>query len=102
MQAQTDMMVAQANAAAMQNLPSLPCYTLYTGEGANAADDGFDRWIERFHKRAEFARWSAKEKIYQLKLHLARTTLDVFCMQPEGEMRPSTVPFVSWRSNLHQ
>ena len=39
-------MVAQAKAAAMQNLSHLPCYT---GEGADAADYGFVRWIECFH-----------------------------------------------------
>ena len=82
LQAQTDMMVAQAKGAAVQNLPSLPCYT---GEGTNAADDGFDKWIERFHERAKYAGWSEEEKLYQLKLQFGRTALDVFRMLPEGE-----------------
>ena len=38
LQAQTDAMAAQAKAVAVQNLPSLPCFT---GEGSDVMDDGY-------------------------------------------------------------
>ena len=42
LQPQTHVIAAQARATAIQNLPSLACYT---GEDGDAADS-FDRWIE--------------------------------------------------------
>ena len=47
LQAQTDAMAAQAKAVAMQNLPSLPCFT---GEGSDAMGDGYDKWVQRFRE----------------------------------------------------
>ena len=82
LKAQTDVMAAQARAVAIQNLPSLACYT---GEGGDATDDGFDRWLERFHERAKFACWSPVDQLYQLKMHLDKTALDVFRMLPSSE-----------------
>ena len=82
LKAQTDVMAAQSKAVAVQNLPSLACYT---GEGGDATDDGFERWLERFRERAKFAGWTAEEQLYQLKLHLDKTALDVFRMLPDGE-----------------
>lgn len=55
---QTDVMAAQVKAVTLQNLPSLPPYT---GEGRDATDDGFDRWLQRFRERAAFANWSAED-----------------------------------------
>ncbi len=71
---QTDVMAAQAKAAAVHNLPALSCYT---GEDGDTVDDGFDRWVERFRERAAFANWSREEQLYQLKLHLDRCVPDV-------------------------
>lgn len=82
LKAQTDVIAAQAKAVAVQNLPSL---TRYTGEGGDATNDGFDRWLECFRERATFAGWSAEEQLYQLKLHLDKTALDVFQMMPDSE-----------------
>ena len=82
LQAQTDAMTAQAKAAAVQNLPSLPCYT---GEGTDVVDDGYDKWIQRFRERAIFASWSPEDQLYQLKLHLDKTAMDVFRMLPDTE-----------------
>lgn len=82
LKAQTDVMAAQAKAVAVQNLPNLSCYT---GEGGDATDDGFDRWVQRFRERARFASWSAKDQLYQLKLRLDKTALDVFRMLPDSE-----------------
>lgn len=56
LQAQTDAMVAQTKAVAVQHLPTLPCFT---GEGSGVIDDGFDQWIERFHECAQFAAWTS-------------------------------------------
>ena len=52
LQAQAEAMAAHAHATAAQQLPALP---FYTGEGKQAADDGFERWIERFKERAKVA-----------------------------------------------
>ena len=80
-QAQTDVMAAQARAVAVQNLPGIG---YFTGEGGDTADR-FDRWIERFHERAKFAGWSREEQLYQLKLHLDKSALEVFRMLPKVE-----------------
>jgi hypothetical protein len=79
---QTDVMAAQAKAVAVQNLPSL---AYYTGEGGDITDDGFDRWLECSRERAKFASWTREEQLYQLKLHLDKTALDVFRMLPDEE-----------------
>ena len=83
LKAQTDVMVAQAKATALQNLPRLP---KYTGEDSDTANGGFDRWIESFRERAKFADWSASDQLYRLKLHLDKTALDVFCMLPASDI----------------
>ena len=82
LQAQTDAMAAQAKAAAVQSLPPLP---RFTGEGTDISDDGFDKWLERFRERAKFADWSESDQLYQLKLLLDKTALDVFRMLPDSE-----------------
>ena len=82
LQAQADAMAAQAKAVALQSLPPLPCFT---GEGPDLSDDGFDRWMERFRERAEFAGWSESDQLYHLKLLLDKTALDVFRMLPDSE-----------------
>ena len=45
LQAQTEAMVAQAKAIAVQSLPALPCFT---GEGSDITDDEFEKWLELF------------------------------------------------------
>ena len=82
LQAQTQAMVAQAQATAAQYLPPLSCYT---GEGSDVADDGFDRWIERFKERAKIAGWTGEQQLYQLKVHLEKTAGEVFRMLPETD-----------------
>ncbi len=84
LKAQTEVMTAQVKAAAVQSLPSL---THYTGEGSDATDDEFDRWVERFRERAKFADWTEAEQLYQLKLHLDKLALDVFRMLPDDERK---------------
>ena len=82
LQAQAEAMAAHARATAAQQLPALPPYT---GEGKQAADDGFERWIDRFKERAKVAGWDAEHQLYQLKVHLDQTASDVFRMIPETE-----------------
>ena len=48
----------------------------------DAVDDGFERWLERFQERAKFVGWSEEEQLYQLKLNLDKTALEVFRMLP--------------------
>ena len=47
LQAQTEVMAAQARAAVVQQLPPLP---FYTGEGRDAREDGFDGWADRIEE----------------------------------------------------
>ena len=84
LKAQADAMAAQAKAVAVQHLPAFACYT---GEGSDIVDDGFDRWVERFHERAKFASWSAEDQFFQLKLHLDKTALEVFRMLPNDDLK---------------
>ena len=74
--------MTHACAAAAQQLPALP---LYTGEGKQAVDDGFERWVERFKERAKVAGWTTEHQLYQLKVHLDQTANDVFRMIQETE-----------------
>ena len=82
LQAQTEVMAAQAKAVAVQHLPPLPAYT---GEGSQDEEDSFDRWIERFLERAKIAGWAAEQQLYQLKFHLEKSASEVFRMLPETE-----------------
>ena len=82
LKAQTEAMAAQARAAAAQHLPALASYT---GEGKQAVDDGFERWLERFNERSKVAGWTSEQQLYQLKVHLDQTASDVFRMLPESE-----------------
>ena len=84
LQAQAEAMTAQAKGVALQGLPSLP---LFTGEGNDAIEDGFDKWIRKFRERAKFAGWSAADQLYQLELHLDKTAIDVFHMLPDSESK---------------
>ena len=83
-QAQTKAMTAQAKAVALHHLPTLPCFT---GEGTETPEGGFERWIERFQERAQFAGWSPEEQLYQLKSHLDKTAQEVFRMLPDSDKR---------------
>ena len=50
-------------------------------------DDSFERWIESFEERATLAGWPKDQRLYQLKVHLERTALQVFRMLPEQERK---------------
>ena len=79
LKAQTD---AMTKAAAVQNLPPLPCFT---DECDDLLDDNYDKWVEKFRERAWFVNWSPEDQLYQLKLHLDKTARDVFRMLPSTE-----------------
>ncbi len=83
-EAQTDMLSAQAQAVAVQGLPSLK---RFSGENVDSEDDSFDKWLEVFEERALLAVWAAQHKLYQLKMHLERTALQIFRMMPEDSKK---------------
>ena len=83
LQAQAEAMTARAKAVIVQSLLALPCFT---GEGSDAAEDGFDKWIRKFRERAKFAGWSAADQLYQLELHLDKTAMDVFHTLLDSEL----------------
>ena len=82
LQAQTEVMTAQAKAATLQTLPAL---SSFTGEGDDISDDGFDKWLEKFQERAKFAGWDGSDQLYHFKLLLDKTALDTFRMLPDSE-----------------
>ena len=82
LQAQTQMLAAQAQAVTVQTLPPL---TRYNGEESQNEDNTFDRWIERFEERACLAKWNDEQKLYQLKAHLEKTAQQVFEMMAVDE-----------------
>ena len=85
LQAQTEMLTAQAQAVAVQGLPPI---AKFSGENLDSDhdEDGFDKWLEAFEERAHLAGWSQEHKLYQLKIHLEHTALQVFRMLP-GESK---------------
>ena len=97
LQAQADAMAAQAKAVAVQHLPALPCFT---GEGEDATDDGFDKWLERFQERAKYAGWSESDQLYHLKLCLDKTALDVYRMLPDGEKKTIDLAILALRKRF--
>ena len=78
------MLSVQAQAVAVQILPLLK---KFSGENTEFEEDSFDRWLEFFEERANMARWSEEHKLYQLKVHLERTVLQVFQMLPDESKR---------------
>ena len=68
----------------MQGLPSL---NKFSGENVDSEEDGFDKWLEVLEERAYLAGWSEEHKLYQLKMHLERTALQIFRMMPESSRK---------------
>ena len=76
LQAQTEMISAQTHAVAIQSLPPLPYFT-----GQDVTDEeSFDRWLEQFEETGRLAGWTSEQQLCQLKAHLEKTVLQVFCM----------------------
>ena len=82
LQAQTQMLAAQAQAVTAQGFPPLK---RFSGENTSTDDDSFERWLEQLEERARIASWSADQQLYQLKMHLEGTALQVFRMLPDEE-----------------
>ena len=80
LQAQTQMLAAQAQAVTAQGFPPLK---RFSGENTSTDDDSFERWLEQLEERARIASWSADQQLYQLKMHLEGTALQVFRMPPD-------------------
>ena len=84
-------MQAVTKAASFQSLPPLDTYT---GKRSQAEDDGIDRWLDRwlewFTKRAHLAKWSNEVKLYQLKIHLNKTALDLHIFRMFLRKSPAT------------
>ena len=79
LQAQTEMLSAQAHAVALQSLPALPHFA---GQDVDSTtdEDSFDRWLEQFKERGRLAGWTSEQQLCQLKAHLEKTALQVFRM----------------------
>ena len=50
LQAQTEIISAQAHAVALQSLPALPHFTVQYVD-STTDEDSFDRWLEQFEER---------------------------------------------------
>ena len=84
LQAQTEMISAQAHVVALQSLPPLPHFT---GRDVDSTtdEDGFDRWLKQFEERGRLAGWTGEQQVRQLKAHLESTALQVFRMLTSKE-----------------
>ena len=78
LEAQSQALVAQAQAAA---LPVLP---VFDGE-TQVGEDDFEHWKENFQERAILMKWTDETKLCQLKLHLTKTAAEVFRVLPETD-----------------
>lgn len=79
-QTQTAMVAAQTRAMSAQSLPPIPTYS---GEGEQALEDGFERWIEQFEERARLAEWSEDLRRYYLKMRLSKTAFQTYRLLPD-------------------
>jgi len=84
LQAQMQMLWAQAQAVVVQGLPALK---KFSGENLESEDEGFDRWIELFQERAHLAGWTEEHKLYQLKMHFEGNALQILRMVPSDEIK---------------
>ena len=82
LQAQTQMLAAQAQAVTAQGFPPLK---RFAGEHVSTDDENFERWLEQLEERVRIASWSKDQQLYQLKMHLEGTALQVFRMLAEKE-----------------
>ena len=79
-QMQTGMVVAQTQAMSTQSLHLLP---RHSGEGDQAMDDGFDRWVDQFEERARLVGWSDDLCCYHLKMLLSKLAFQAYRLLPE-------------------
>ena len=59
-------------------VPSLPKFS-----GDKLDDDSFDRWIRKLQRHAELERWTEREKLLQLELHLVGRAEQVYEVLPD-------------------
>ena len=74
------MVVAQTQAMSTQSLPPMP---RYSGEGDQAMDNGFDRWVDQFEERARLVGWSDDLCRYHLKMLLRKLAFQAYRLLPE-------------------
>ena len=79
-QTQTAMVDAQTRAMSAQSLPPVP---IYSGEGEQSLEDGFEKWTEQFEERARLAGWSEDLRRYHLKIRLSKTAFQTYRLLPE-------------------
>ena len=78
LQAQTQMLAAQVQAATVQGL--LPI-SKFSGEDADQDEKSFKHWLNLFEEQP----WPAEMKVYQMKMHLKKYALQIFHVLPEGD-----------------
>ena len=62
-------------------LPPLPKFT-----GEKAEEDAFERWTRRLLRHAELEKWTDRERLLQLEIHLAGRAEQVYeVLMPEGK-----------------
>ena len=82
LQAQTQMLAVQAQAATIQ---SLPLISKFSGEDAEKEEKSFKHWLGLFEEQARLAAWPVEQKLYQLKMHLEKYyALQIFHVMPKN------------------
>jgi len=79
LESQSKLLATQSNALVVQSSPQL---ARFTGENVEVDGNSFASWLEQFEERATLLSWSAEQKSYQLKAHLAKTALQVYKLLP--------------------
>ncbi len=54
--------------AVRMTLPRIP---MFTGKEKTSEEDTFERWVHKLEWHTELERWSKREKLVQLELHLS-------------------------------
>ena len=89
LKAQTQMLATQAQAASIQSLPALTPFTREESQ-SQLFDEDFDHWLKSFEERALVARWTAEQKLCQLKAHLKKTALQMLRLLSQSSNKSST------------
>ncbi len=85
LQSQTEGMAAQAKAVTVQLYPPYPALLEKENKCRTTG-----AWVEKLQEKAVFAGWTPSDQLYQLKLHLDKTALDIFRMLPDVEKSCAT------------
>ncbi len=79
---------------------TLPRVPMFTGEEKTGDEETFEKWVRKLERHAELERWSEREKLVQLELHLSGRAERLFDLLPPEVKAKFTSTVESLRKRL--